>query len=121
MKIQKKYIELMFNVLSGCEELSLKEARIRDGMRTQLIAPLKQFYQDRTKIYEKFGEKEDPKGSKFLITAENQQPLVDELEIFVNEEIDFEPAKELKDFIERTNYKPHAGETELIDAFIALL
>lgn len=126
MQLEKKYLEVFLNILSGSTELSLKEARVRDSVLDELVPKTELFIKDRETIYKKFCVKKedgspDIKDNKYTFNPEEIEELTKELELLVEEKVDFSTKPELKSILENTKYKPEIGETKIIDEIISKL
>lgn len=123
MKVKKKKLEVLFNVVKGTEgALSLAESRSRDGFIKPLQDATQTFIVDRNKIYDTFATKREEKGDGMIsweIPPEKTEEIKTELSVLLEEEVDIEAPANLKDIIEKTNYKPKVGEAEVIDEIIA--
>lgn len=140
MQIKKSELEVFYKVLKETNgELPLKDARIRDRFMKPLGDHLDTFSIDRTKIYEKFCDKEEdgvtpklkydktPEGENIEGTQKYtfkkvDAPAVDaEILVLYDEEvsIDVENPAKIKELIENTDYKPLFGEADVIDGILA--
>lgn len=125
MKLEKRLLEVFYQTLSDTS-LSLADARIRDSRLKVLKDFLEQYYQERTTIYESFcikneDGKPDTSDGKYHFEPSQVQSVNEEVTTLNNEEVQFEDEPKIKEFVESTNYKPKAWETELIDELISKL
>lgn len=132
MDIKKGQLQTLYSVTRGTEGvLSLKEARTRDLFFKEVGEHTKVYEGDMQKIYEKFCKKNedgnpDLSDGKYHFEKDVVIDVNKELEeLFVEDvkiKIDFPITREqVKEILEKTEYKPKAGETETIDALLALL
>jgi len=122
MQLQKKYLVVFFLALKGTDGvLSLKEARTRDLFLKPLFEATQTFEQDRNKIYEKYGTLREGSTDTYEFSKENAEVVQKELTELLEEEVSLTETPGLKGILERTEYKPKAGEAELIDAILAKL
>lgn len=87
---------------------------------------LKTFEDDRYKIYVKFCNKDkegkpDLTDNLFHFEPKVAPKMQKEMDILYGEEVELPEPKFIKVFIERTQYKPKAGEVALIDEMITKL
>lgn len=124
--MKKGNLELLYNVLKECSNLSLSEARVRDAFLRKVEEFLNPFYEDRTKICLKFCNKKED-GSPVL--SENDEyafqgtvvaEFTEEMNLLSKEKVELAITPEMITFIEKTSYKPKPGQTEFIDEIIAL-
>jgi len=125
MNIQKKYLTLFYKTLKETK-LNLVDSRIRDEFFKDLTGKLQDFEQARQTIFKEFCVKDENGEPKFTDKNEYQfendktADLTKELETLLDEEIELtvkNPDK-IKEFIEKTEYQPLAGEVESIDFII---
>lgn len=128
MKLKKQYLETLFATVKGTEGvLNLAESRIRDEFLKKLVEPTDTFIKDRAKIYETFAiKKEDGSldlvdGNKYQFPPEKIDEINAELKTLVEEEVEFDTPEKLKEIIEKTDYKPKVGESDIIDEITKLL
>lgn len=127
IQVPKSHLEAFFLAIKGTEGvLSLPEARIRDPFFKQLTEVTAQFEQERKAVYEKYCNK-DAEGAPETIDDQYKfendvlELLNGELEILYAEEVALEVPEQLKNILEKTEYKPKAGEAEIIDEILNLL
>lgn len=121
MKIKKLYLPIFYYALKGTEgQLSLAESRVRDSAMKMIREPAATFEQDRTKIFTTYCDK-DEKGKpkiedgKYSFDPELLETINGELSTLNNEEVELEIHNDIKEILEKTNYKPKVGEAEVID------
>lgn len=122
MQIKKSYLEVLYLVLKETE-LNLAGSRTRDNFLKKLEDPLNTYYTDRTKIYTEYCNKKedgtpDTEDGLYHFNQEVKEALVKELDVLNNEVVELSAPEELKDIIEKTNYKPKVGEVEAIDEIL---
>ena len=132
MKVKKQHLEIFFLTLRGTDGvLSLADARIRDAFMKPLGEAVDTMVADRTKIYEKFCDKDedgkpDTAEGMYHFSPDIRAEADAELKTLMNEEADVEikwgvtPAK-IKEIMEKSDYKPKYGEAEVIDEIIKAL
>lgn len=127
MLLAKSRLETLHRVLCGTEEaLSLPDARIRDRFSKMFTELLKTFEEDRKKIYEKFCDKledgtPDTSNNEYKFNQDVLEELNAELATLGAEEVEFTVPEKLKEILEKSNYFPKLGETEIIDEILAKL
>lgn len=131
MKLSKKYLEVFFYTIKGTEGiLSLSESRIRDSFIKPLAEATETYLKDRTKIYETFCMKKEDgtpdllvqeKTTSYQFPPERLDEINKELTTLSEEEVDLDVPEKLKEILEKTDYKPKTGESELIDEILAKL
>lgn len=127
MTLQKKELELLFNLLKDTSP-NLADARIRDSFMKPLSEYLDIFLKDREEIYKAYCEKKedgtpDVKDGKYFFKPEELNTINKELQTLTDETVEVltgAPEK-IKELIENTNYSPKVGEVEAIDEIIAKL
>ena len=116
MNLAKKHLIPFFLALKETDgQLTLKEARIRDQMLKPLLEITKTFEEDRTKIYQKYGELKD---GQYHFKDEDTDTVNKEVQELYAEEVELPHIKGIKEILEKTEYKPKFGEAELIDEVI---
>lgn len=123
MKILKSEINLFTNLLVDCD-ITLAEARKRDAVLKQLVDFSKTTEEERLKIIDKFGEKEDGKlvvkNNKYILIKETLKEFEEELDKLFEEEVELTvDTQSIKTTIEKTKYIPKAFEMESIDKIIS--
>jgi len=126
MKTTKQCLEVFFLTLKGTEDvLNLAESRVRDAFMKKVATELDTFYADRKKIYEKFCDKDEQgkpiiTDDKYTFLNANMEELNKELQTLADEEVEIptDKSEEIKSFIEKTEYKPRIGQSELIDKIL---
>lgn len=128
MQLEKKYLELLFNLLKETEgELNLADSRIRDSFIKPLAEVTETYFKDRAKIYEAFCLKKEDGSIDFLVKGETtsyQFPpekldeINQELITLGDELVDLPNSEKIKDFINKTKYSPKVGEMESIDEIL---
>lgn len=127
MKIDKKYLEILVNVLRETDGvLALKEARIRDSFLIPLSDAYNQFVQDRVKVYEHFCDKNadgtpDISDNKYHFKNEVLEELNKELGDLHAETVELDIPPGLPVMLELSGFKPRLGETALLDEFLEKL
>jgi len=127
MKIQKKYLELLYKVVKEYKTPKMALGRIRDKFLRDLAPQVDQYIKDREEIYKQFCiKKEDKtpdllKGTQYQFLPEILEELNNELKTLGDEEIDVINPPELKNMIEESSYETQAGETLIIDEIIKLI
>jgi len=124
MQLEKKYLVTLYQLVQGTEGvLTLAEGRIRDAFNKPLYDHTHQYETDRVKIYENYCDKKDGKpdisDGKYHFNKKNTPLVEKELQTLNSEEIELPDTKGIKEIIERTQYKPKIGESEIIDTIIA--
>lgn len=124
MKLQKKYIELLFKVVKGYKTPKMAPARLRDSFLGDLIPSVDQFHKDRSDIYIKFCDKKedgepDIVDDKYKFAPGLLKEINEELTTLGDEEVEIKTIPELKNMIEESSYETEAGETVSIDEIIA--
>ncbi len=124
MKIQKKYLEVLYKTIKGTEGvLTLAEGRIRDNFMKPLFDATEQFENDRKKIFEQYCVKEEdgtPKiiDSNYHFSKDEAEIVNKEVTTLIEEDVELPEEPRIKEIIERTQYKPLMGESEMIDTII---
>lgn len=125
MNLEKRYLETLFLLVKGTEGvLNLAEGRIRDRFMKGLTETVKTFEEERKVIYEKFCNKHedgspDIADGNYHFDPANIPDVNKELETLYSETVEIQTPAEIKDFVERTEYKPKTGETEVIDTILS--
>ena len=122
--MQKKYLELLFNLVKEYKTPKMVQARIRDGFLREISPVVDQFFKDRNEIYIKFCDKKedgepDIIDNKFKFNPELLTEINEELNVLGNETVEIKFVPEIKNFIEESSYETKAGETLLVDEIIA--
>lgn len=119
--MKNKHLEIIFKALQETK-LSLADARIRDAFMKPLVEKLKEYEENKTKIFIEYCVKDDDgkpvqeKPNTYKFEGEDTIKKVnEEIETLLNEEVKLELTDKLKDFINQTEYKPLVGEVELLD------
>lgn len=125
MKIKKSNLVPIFLFVKGTEgTLSLKESRERDIFIKPFFEVVKTYEQDREKIYKEFciknenGEPDLKDGKSYQFPTEKLDELNKELETLNTEEVEVNVYALTKEVLEKSEYKPKVGETEIIDEFL---
>lgn len=125
MKIKKSSLEVLFNFAKGTEGiLSLSESRIRDSFLKPLVDSTTDFIQDRNKIYETFSStKEELPDNQvtYHFPTEKQEEVQAEVNLLLQEEVEVnfsDNPQQIKSILEKSEYKPKIGETEVFDAIL---
>lgn len=128
MQLQKKYLEILFNVLKGTEgELNLAESRIRDSFIKPVADVTDTYFKDRAKIYEAFCLRKEDGSVDFLIKdgstsyqfpPEKLEEINKELITLGDEEVELPQNDKIPEFIDKTKYSPKVGEMEIIDEIL---
>lgn len=127
MKLQKKYLILFYKALSGCNSLSLAEARVRDYFMESLVKEVNTFQADRKKIIENLCIKDESGNPEMLnnieyqFTPENGAKFTEEEALLLEEESTMVGMEKLADILEKTDYKPAKGEAREIDIIISCI
>lgn len=126
MKLQKKYLELLFKVVKDYKTSKMVQARIRDGFLRELSVSTDQFIKDRNDIYIKFCNKNeagepDIVDDKYKFEPKLLEEINTELKTLGEEEVELKTPPELKNMIEESSYETQAGETTIVDEIIALI
>lgn len=128
MKIEKSKLEALFNFTKGTENmLSLKESRERDIFIKPLAEVTQTYYEDRNKIYITFCLKNEDgspalvEGNKYEFPPEKVDEINAELKTLNEEEVEIKTFAITKEILEKSEYKPKIGETEIIDEILAKL
>lgn len=120
--MKKSNLEVLFNVLKGTEGvLNLAESRRRDVYLKPVLTALETFYKDRNTIFEKFCTKKedgtpDIHEEKYSFPPESLDELNKEIEVLLNETVEI--PGDVKDLLEKSEYKPKIGEAEQIDELL---
>lgn len=125
MKLPKKYIEILLQILNKTE-LSLTDSRIRDSFMKELLETAKTYDSDRQKILNEYCEKDEDnkpiiEDNKFKFNEENIIKANEELAILLEETVELKSDDKLKSIIEQTKYTPKFGEVEVIDEILKLI
>lgn len=128
MKIKKLHAEILFATIKGAEGiLSLADSRIRDAFLKDFVEDVKTYLNDKSGIYQTFCKKDEDgnpalvDGDKYEFEKKDLEEINKELLILSEEEIDVPACDKLKEFIEKSEYKPKVGEAEIIDEILAKL
>lgn len=128
MKIQKKYLEVLFCAVRDCTGLGLVEARVRDSFLLEITPAVDKFFVDRKKIYEHFCNKKADgtpdllEGTKYVFAPEVTKEINEALEVLFAEEEEIAVTDgTIAKFISATEYKPKVGESKMIDEIIELM
>lgn len=122
MQIKKSYLEVLYLVLKETE-LNLAGSRTRDNFLKKLEDPLNTYYTDRRKIYTEYCNKKedgtpDIEDGLYHFKDEVKETVQEELNTLNSELVELSAPEELKDIIEKTNYKPKVGEVEIVDEIL---
>ncbi len=130
MKLHKGQLELTYTVLKETK-LNLQDSRIRDAFLKPLGEAVDTFYKERKEIYEKFCDKKedgtpDTDDGQYHFNKEVTKEADEELKTLVGEEVEVEEKwgvtkAKLKELMEKTEYSPKVGETEVIDSILSQL
>lgn len=128
MQIKKSSLEALFNLAKGTEgALSLVEARIRDGFIKPLTELTQTYFDQREVIYKHFCNKNDDgtpnllEGYKYQFSKEVLEELNKELATLGDElvEVNFtDNPQQIKQILEKSEYKLKVLESELIDEIL---
>lgn len=127
MKIQKRSLEVLFEVLKEVKGLKLAEARIRDSIILELAGKIDELVKSRRTVFETFCTKNEEgkpvpdDNGQFTFPTENIAEMNKELIILLDEEVEIKDESKLKEFIEKTDYEPKFGESIIIDNLLKLL
>lgn len=126
MKLQKKYLEVLYKVVKGYKTKKMVEGRIRDAFLKDLSTPTDQFILDRNAIYVNFCDKKedgtpDIVNDKYKFNPKLLEEINAELKTLGAEEVEINPPTEIKNIIDQSEYETEAGETLIIDEIIAKL
>lgn len=135
MILKKGLLTVFYKTLETRKPVKFSVARVRDALIKNVFDILHTYENDRKKIYEEYctkGEDGKPlitnnqysfKGDTDEKTKENVENVIKEVEILDNEEVEIAVANQpiILDCIENTEYKPEAGEVELIEELITKL
>lgn len=125
MNLLKSQLEVFYHTVKGTEGvLNLAEGRIRDSFMKPLTEALKTFEEDRKVIYEKFCTKKedgtpDVDDGNYHFDPKEIPEVNKELQTLLDEEVELSTPTGLKEILEKTEYKPKVGESEVIDAILA--
>jgi len=135
MTLKKGLLTVFYKTISGGKPVKFSVARVRDVLIRKVFDELHTYENDRKKIYEAYCNKDE--NEKPIITNNSYSFMKDtpeatkeavesvqkELEILNNEEVEIPVANQpiIKDCIENTEYKPEAGEVELIEILLSAL
>jgi len=125
MKLKKQHLEVLLNFTKGTEgQLSLAESRLRDSFIKPLSEVTQAYFDDRNKIYLAFCFKNEDgtpalkDGDKYEFARENIDEVNKELLTLADEEVELETPANLKEILEKSEYKPKLLEAEVIDNII---
>lgn len=125
MKIKKSQLLPLFLTIKGTEgKLNLAESRIRDSFLKNLLDETKKSESEKSIIYNTFCLKNEDgtplfvEGNKYEFPKECLDELNKEMETFYNEEVVIDVPANLKEMIEKSDYNPKIGETEIIDELL---
>ncbi len=122
--MKKSQLLVLYQAVKGTEGvLNLAESRQRDAFLKPLTEATQTFEQDRKTIFEKFCDKKedgtpDVTNDLYSFSAEVQKDLNAELNTLLQESVTLECPESLADWLERTEYRPKAGETAVLDEII---
>lgn len=124
MKLQKRYLQLLYVVTKGTEGvLTLSEGRKRDLFMKTLHDVTVQYETDKKAILDKFCEKVDGvpdiADGKYRFNEANTALAEAEIKTLNDEEVELPTVEGIKDILERTKYSPLIGETEAIDTILS--
>jgi len=135
MILKKGLLTVFYKTISGGKPVKFSIARVRDVLIRKVFDELHAYETDRKAIYEEFCNK-DAEGKPIIEngsysflkekkedTEKTIESVQKELDILNNEEVEIPVANQpiIKDCIENTEYKPEAGEVELIEILISAL
>lgn len=125
MTLKKLYLETLFNFTKGTEGiLSLSDSRVRDNFMKPLGETLQTFVNDREVIYKNFclkkedGEPDLLEGNSYQFPPEKVEEINRELKVLGDEEVEVSTPDKLKEILEKSEYKPKIGESEIIDEIL---
>lgn len=135
MILKKGLLTVFYKTLTNNKPVKFSIARVRDVMIRKVFDELHDYETHKKDIYEKFCNKDEngkpiiTDGSYSFLkdndkdTKETIEKVQKELDILNNEEVEIPVANQpiIKDCIENTEYKPKAGEVELIEILISAL
>lgn len=117
MQVKKSHLEVLVNALVATEGvLTFTESRIRDSFLKKLSEPAKEYLDARNTLLIKLGTKVEGEENRYKFTPE----YFKEAEILDAELVEITVDPKIKEFLEKTTYKPKVGEADLIDDIIKL-
>lgn len=126
MTLKKQHLETIFSFVKGTEgSLTLAESRARDIFIKPLLEVTKTYIEDRNKIYLAFCNKNEDgtpnliDGDKYEFPKEKLDEINKELITLAEEEVEINTYAITKEILDKSEYKPKLGETEVIDEFLA--
>lgn len=126
MKIQKKELEAVFNLVKATDGfLSLQDARVRDTFIKPLADVTQTYFNDREAVYKHFcikkgdGTPDMAEGNQYQFAPESVESLNKEVKTLGNEEADVDFPEGIKAILEGSAYRAKIGEAEIIDAILA--
>ncbi len=115
--MKNKHLELLAEMLSKTE-LDFTQARIRDKYLKEVGIFFSEKEENRKKILESFGTINKDKNVYEFENNEVFKNALDELNKLSEEATSLAITLEIKEMIEKTNYKPKVGEMEIIDEIL---
>lgn len=108
--MKKKHLEVLIKVFQNTK-LNLAESRMRDTFLKSLYEAHKTYTEEKTKILEHLGTKND--DDTYHFEADKKEEALKEIGILVEEPVEIYFDKKLKPLAELTTYTPEYGEAEL--------
>ena len=108
--MKKKHLEVLIKVFQSTK-LNLEQSRMRDTFLKSLYEAHKTYTEEKTKILEHLGTKNDDGSYDF--EADKKEEALKEIGILVEEPVDIHFDKKIKPLAELTTYTPEYGEAEL--------
>mgnify|MGYP003424011641 CR=1 FL=1 len=108
--MKKKHLEVLIKVFQNTK-LNLAESRMRDTFLKSLYEAHKTYTDERIKILEHLGTKNDDGSNDF--DAHKKDAAIKEISRLVEQSVDIHFDKKIKPLAELTTYTPEYGEAEL--------
>ena len=127
MLVQKQHLQTFLDVLMGTQGvLNLADSRIRDMFMKKIVAFIETYTEEKNKIYAQFALKKedgtpDIDDGNYHFDPKDVIQINEELMILAKEEVELSGVSKIKSFIEQSEYKPRAGDAEIIDELLSKL
>lgn len=118
MQLKKSHLEVFVKALQATEDvLTFPESRVRDSFLKKLLESYQDYMTFRDELLIKLASPIEGKVNMYTFTPE----YLKELEVLNEEETELPDEPKIKEFLEKTTYKPKVGEADLLDDIIKLL
>lgn len=124
MLVQKQQLQTFYEVLKGTEGvLNFADARVRDAFLKKIVEAIEMYTEEKNKIYSAFAHKKedgtpDISDGQFHFDVPDVELVNAELLVLAKEEVELSGVNKIKSFIEQSEYKPKAGEMDIIDELL---